>query len=75
MARKKPKNPVMKIKPYNRLTHLQQILIGLDKDSDEYRMVKDEIDTYRAGERFGEGGSVKANGGFGTSIEYYKDMY
>ena len=75
MARKKPKNPVMKIKPYTRLSHLYEILSGLDKDSDEYRMVSDEINSYKAGERFGKGGVVKKKGGFGTSIEYYKDMY
>ena len=71
----KRKDPTIKIKPYNRLTHLQQILSGLDKDSDEYRMVSDEINSYKAGERFGKGGVVKKKGGFGTSIEYYKGMY
>jgi len=74
MANKR-KDPTIKIKPYTRLTHLYEILSGLDKDSDEYRMVSDEINSYKAGERFGKGGVVKKKGGFGTSIEYYKGMY
>jgi len=74
MANKR-KDPTIKIKPYTRLSHLYEILSGLDKDSDEYRMVSDEINSYKAGERFGKGGVVKKKGGFGTSIEYYKGMY
>ena len=74
MANKR-KDPTIKIKPYTRLSHLYEILSGLDKDSDEYRMVSDEINSYKAGERFGKGGVGKKKGGFGTSIEYYKGMY
>ena len=74
MANKR-KDPTIKIKPYTRLSHLYEILSGLDKDSDEYRMVSDEINSYKAGERFGKGGAVRKKGGFGTSIEYYKGMY
>jgi|TARA_R100000458_G_scaffold10288_1_gene8163 hypothetical protein len=75
MAKKKPKNPVMSIKPYTRLSHLYEMLSSFDKDSDEYKMVKDEIKSYKAGERFAKGGAVNVEAGFGTQEEYYKDMY